>query len=128
MVTTESLEDYLEAIYIIKQKQGFVRNVDIKEKTEMAHSSISIAIKRLKDHGYITQNVSNRNSFIDLTDEGYDIAKRIYERHQFIAKLFMDLGVSEEKAFEDSCKVEHALSDETYEKIKEYYEKHIKIE
>ena len=126
MVTTESLEDYLEVIYIIKQKQGFVRNVDIKEKTELTHSSVSIAIRRLKEHGYITQNVSNRNSFIDLTEKGLDVAKRIYDRHQLIAKIFMELGVSEKTAYEDSCKVEHALSDETFEKIKAHCEKHLK--
>lgn len=126
MVTSESLEDYLEVIYLIKQRQGFVRNVDIKEETDLTHSSVSIAIRRLKEHGYITQRVSNRNSFIDLTETGKEIAVKIYERHQLIAKIFMALGVSEETAYRDSCKAEHALSDETFEKIKEHCEKHLK--
>lgn len=90
MITTESLEDYLETIYIIQQKQGFVRDGDIKEKTDMAHSSISIAIRKFKERGYGTRNVSDGNSFIVLTDERYNIAKQLYERHQFFAKIFIE--------------------------------------
>lgn len=126
MVTTDALEDYLEVIYNIKKKQGYVRNIDIKEYLNLTASSVSIAVKRLVEKGYITQDHTDRKSFIFLTDKGLTLAEEIHERHQFIAKIFMAIGVSEETAYKDSCKIEHALSRETFEKIKEHCEKHMK--
>ena len=126
MVTTDALEDYLEVIYIIKKKKGCVQNIDIKEHLNLTASSVSIAIRRLKEKGYITQDHSDRKSFIFLTDKGLKLAEEIHERHHFIARVFMAIGVSEDTAYKDSCKIEHALSEETFEKIKEHCSKHMK--
>lgn len=120
MQIKESAENYLETIFVLSQKNGTVRSIDIANEMGFTKASISIAMKRLREDEYI---IVENDGAIYLTDTGKDIASRVYERHQLIAKILIALGVSEKTAFEDSCKIEHDLSNESFEKIKEYYEK-----
>ena len=122
MQIKESAENYLETILILSKKHGAVRSIDVANEMNFTKASISVAMKRLREDEYI---VVEKDGTIHLSEAGRDIATRVYERHQLIAKLLMALGVSEETAFEDSCKIEHDISQESFEKIKEYYEKHM---
>ncbi len=122
MQIKESAENYLETILVLSQKHGSVRSIDIASEMEFTKASISVAMKRLRENEYI---VVEKDGAIHLTDKGKDIAERVYERHQIIAKILIALGVGEETAYEDSCKIEHDLSNESFEKIKKYYENHI---
>ncbi len=121
MKIKESAENYLETILILSKKHGSVRSIDVANEMNFTKASISIAMKRLRENEYITVETDGT---IVLTNKGKVIAKRVYERHQLIAKILISLGVSEEVAYEDSCKIEHDLSQESFEKIKEFYEKH----
>lgn len=116
----ESAEDYLEAILVLQEKNGYVRSIDIANELNYSKPSVSIAMKKLRNNGYIEMD---ENSFITLTDDGYKIANRIYERHRILTKLFIGLGVSEETAATDACQIEHHLSDETWIKLKEFAQK-----
>ena len=120
MQIKESAENYLETILILSKKNGTVRSIDVANEMNFTKASISVAMKRLREDEYI---VVEKDGAIHLTDSGKEIATKVYERHQLIAKILIDLGVNEETAFEDSCKIEHHLSQESFEKIKEYYEK-----
>lgn len=120
MKIKESAENYLETILILSKKIGAVRSIDVANEMNFTKASISIAMKRLREDEYI---VMDADGIITLTDKGKEIASMVYERHQLIAKILIALGVSEETAYEDSCKIEHDLSQESFEKIKEYYEK-----
>lgn len=120
MALKESAENYIEAIYVLYKKTGAVRSIDIANEMNFTKASISVAMKHLREDGYINMD---RDGMITLTDKGREIAEMVYERHQIIAKILIELGVSEETAYEDSCKIEHDLSAESFEKIKEYYEK-----
>ena len=114
----ESAEDYLEAILRLSQENPEVRSVDIASMLSVSKPSVSHAMKLLRENGYIAMD---RYGTITLLDSGREIAERIYERHKILSELFEDMGVSPEVAMEDACKVEHDLSAETFEKIKEYY-------
>ena len=120
MQIKESAENYLETILILSKKNGTVRSIDVANEMNFTKASISVAMKRLREDEYI---VVEKDGAIHLTQSGKEIAAKVYERHQLIAKILIALGVSEETAFEDSCKIEHHLSQESFEKIKEYYEK-----
>ena len=122
MQIKESAENYLETIYVLSKKQGSVRSIDIANEMGFTKASISVAMKRLREDEYIKVE---QNGAIRLTGKGESIAVKIYEKHQIIAKVLIALGVSEETAFNDSCKIEHVISSETFEKIKEHYETHI---
>ncbi len=122
MQIKESAENYLETILILSKRGGTVRSVDIAAEMHFTKPSISIAMKRLRAEAYIDVEPDGA---IRLTEKGREIAQSVYERHQLIAKLLIFLGVREEIAYEDSCKIEHDLSRESFEKIKEFYEKHI---
>lgn len=122
MKIKESAENYLEMIFMLSKKNGYVRSVDVAHEMNFTKASISVAMKRLREDGYITVNECGN---IYLTEKGNEVALRVYEKHQLIAKLLISLGVSEKTAYEDSCKIEHNLSRESFEKIKEYYEKNI---
>ncbi len=113
----ESAEDYLEAILKIKEKKGVVRSIDIVNELGYSKPSISIAMKRLRENGYI---IMDEDNFISLTDAGLNIAEKIYTRHKTLTALFVSLGVDEETAEKDACKIEHDLSDITFQKIMEY--------
>ena len=120
MVIHESAEDYLESILIIQEQSGQVRSIDVVNKLGYSKPSVSIAMKKLRESGYI-QMAGDGN--ITLTDSGLEIASRVYSRHKTITRLFEVLGVSPEQAAIDACKVEHDLSEETFVKICDYVAK-----
>lgn len=113
----ESAEDYLETILILKQRLGEVRSIDIVNEMHFSKPSVSVAMKKLRENGYIEMN---KDGYIHLTDLGLEVASNIYERHTLLTKFFTMLGVSEEVASADACKIEHDLSEETFLKIKEH--------
>lgn len=116
----KSSEDYLESILVLKEKIGNVRSIDIVDDMNFSKPSVSIAMKKLRENGYIT---IDSNGFINLTDEGFNIASKVYEKHQVLTKALMLLGVKEETAKEDACKLEHDLSDETFQALKNFINK-----
>ena len=116
----ESGEDYLERILVLKEKNEHVRSIDIVNDMGFSKPSVSVAMKKLKENGFIA---IDKNGYITLTDSGYEIANRIYERHQLLTQLFVSLGVDEETAMKDACKIEHDLSDETFQAIKKRIKK-----
>ncbi|MBQ3378987.1 MAG: metal-dependent transcriptional regulator [Clostridia bacterium] len=118
MKIQESAENYLETILMIKQKRGAVRSIDVANELNFSKPSVSVAMKRLRESGHITVDGSG---FISLTESGAAVANAIYERHCIIAELLMRIGVEENTAFEDACKVEHKISQETFDKLREYY-------
>jgi len=116
----ESGENYLEAILIIKQRQEHVRSIDIAKEMNFTKASVSRAVNKLKVSDYIT---IDKNGFIHLTDQGFALASRIYERHSFFTDFLIYLGVDETVAAEDACKIEHVLSIESYQAMKNYLTK-----
>ncbi|MEE0409480.1 MAG: metal-dependent transcriptional regulator [Clostridia bacterium] len=121
MAIKESAENYLETILLLSQKNKSVRSIDIANEMNFTKASISVAMKKLREDGFIT--VDNDGA-ICLTSKGKSIAEKVYDRHQTIAGILIALGVKEETAYEDSCKIEHILSQESFEKIRTYFEKH----
>lgn len=117
MRTNESAENYLEAIFMLKKKTGFVRSIDVAHELSFTKASVSVAMKSFREKGYITIDESGE---ISLTNEGLAIAEKVFERHHVIASALILLGVSKETAFDDSCKIEHVISDESFEKIKDF--------
>ena len=115
VVIHESAEDYLESILILHQRSGLVRSIDIVNELGYSKPSVSIAMKKLRESGYITMAPDGA---ITLNESGMEIAMRVYTRHKTLTKLFTLLGVSEEQAAADACKVEHVLSQETFDCIK----------
>lgn len=116
----ESAENYLEAILMIKKEKGYVRSIDIVNRLNVTKPSVSVAMKHFREEEYITMD---SDGCIELTAKGQNIADRMYERHHVIARALMALGVDEATAYEDSCKIEHDISDITFEKIKGFLEK-----
>ena len=117
----ESAEDYLEAVLMLQENNGHVRSIDIANELNFSKPSVSIAMKKLRENGYIEMD---GNSLITLTAEGRAIAERIYERHRILTSLLLRLGVSEKNARTDACRIEHDLSDESWEKIKTHALEH----
>lgn len=117
MKIKESAENYLEAILMLKNRNGYVRSIDIAHELSVSKPSVSVAMKSFREEGYIRVD---EDGGILLTDRGLEIAEKMYERHQVIAHWLMSLGVCESTAYSDSCKIEHVLSVESFEKIKEY--------
>lgn len=111
MEIRESGEDYLEQILILQTQGGYARSIDIAVAMNFSKPSVSIAMKTLRERGYITMDAE---SHIRLTESGRAIAERIYDRHQRLTAVLVSLGVSPEAAREDACKMEHDLSDETF--------------
>ena len=118
MVIHEASENYLEAILMLREKQEQVRSVDICNFFGFAKSTISVAMKKLKENGYIR---IDQSGYITLTEIGEAIAAKIYERHVLIAKLFVFLGVDEETARMDACRIEHDISEESFQALKGLY-------
>lgn len=116
----QSAEDYLEAILILKNQKGAVRSIDIAVHMNYSKPSISRAVSLLRENGYI---VVDKDGYITLTDAGMEIASRIYERHELIRKWLIKIGVPEEVAAQDACKMEHDLSVVTFERMKAYIQK-----
>ena len=117
MVIHASAEDYLESILILQERHGQVRSIDIVNLLGYSKPSVSVAMKKLRESGYISMAP---DGLITLNESGLEIARKVYGRHQAITKLFVLLGVNPEQAAEDACKVEHDLSDETYDRIREF--------
>ena len=117
MHTNESAENYLETILMLSKVRPVVRSVDIAEELGYKKSSISVAMKNLREKNHITVT---KEGFIYLTESGKEIAEMIYERHELLTNWLTYLGVSPEIAAEDACKIEHVLSKETFEAIKQY--------
>lgn len=120
MKIKESAENYLEAILMLRKKKGFVRSIDVANHLGFSKPSVSVAMKSFREDGYVDVDGDGN---LSLTEKGMEIATKMAERHEIIAKALMALGVSEEVAYEDSCKIEHDISNESFEKIKEYFEK-----
>ena len=119
--THESAEDYLENILILRERNGNVRSIDIVNEMNYSKPSISIAMKKLRAEGLVEMDVSG---YITLTAKGEEIAQRIYKRHRLLKKVLMAIGVEEETAAEEACRIEHDINDDTYDKINAFYEKH----
>ena len=113
----ESAENYLEAILSLHERHGLVRSIDIANELHFSKPSVSVAMKKLRESGYIEMD---KDGFISLLPSGEEIARRIYERHKLLTQLFIRLGVDPEVAAADACKVEHDLSEETFQKMKEH--------
>ncbi len=113
----ESAENYLETILSLKERLGMVRSIDIANELGFSKPSVSVAMKKLRESGYIEVDA---DGYISLLPDGQAVAQRIYERHRLLTTFFVRLGVSEEIAAQDACKVEHDLSEETFQKIKEH--------
>ena len=114
----ESLEDYLETILRLYKSTGQVRSIDIANEMNFTKPSVSIAMKNLREKGYITMA---DNGYITLTESGKKRAESVLERHTILADLLISIGVNEETAREDACKVEHDLSEESFEAIKRVF-------
>ena len=121
MTIHESAENYLETILILSKRLPVVRSVDIAAEMNFKKSSISVAMKKLREHGYIEVTDSG---FITLTDTGREIADMIYERHTFLSEWLKNLGVDEKTAAEDACRMEHTISKESFSAIKKYVNEH----
>ena len=115
----ESGEMYLETIHVLLKKNGAVRSVDISEYMGYSKPSISRAVGLLKKQGYITVDAGG---YITLTGTGIEVANKIYERHNVLSNLLIALGVDQETAAEDACRLEHAISDQSFEAIKKHLE------
>ncbi len=115
----ESGEMYLETIYVLSHKRGHVRSIDISEHMGYSKPSVSRAVNLLKKGGYLVMDDEN---YITLTESGLEIAEKIYTRHTVLSKMLVGLGVSEDVAAEDACRMEHAISDESFEAIKRHLE------
>lgn len=120
----ESGEDYLESILKLQQSLGQVRSIDIVGELGYSKPSVSIAMKRLRESGYIEMA---QDGYITLTESGRQVAERIYGRHQALTSFFVALGVSKETAAADACKVEHDLSEETFQKLCQHAEQHLRF-
>lgn len=119
----ESAENYLETILVIHNEKGYCRCIDISNRMGFSKPSVSVYMKNLREDGYVS---IDNNGDITLTDKGREIAGKIYERHNVIAGFLMQLGTSEETAYRDSCKIEHDISEESFQLIKAQYYKNKK--
>ena len=117
MKIQESAENYLETILILQHKKGSVRSIDIVNELDYAKPSVSVAMKNLRENGYILMDTSG---FIALTEKGRVIADTMYERHTMISDWLVTLGVNRETAVEDACRIEHVISAESFEAIKRH--------
>ena len=119
MAVSEAIENYLETIYILAQEKSEIHAVDICSYLSYSRPTVSIVLRQMKEQGLV---VVNEDNHIYLTDEGEHIARRMHERHELLTRLFMSYGVSKETAMHDACKIEHDLSDETFEALKRHIE------
>lgn len=119
----ESGEDYLETILVLQQRNGSVRSIDIAAELDYSKPSVSVAMKNLRERGCITVD---KNGFISLTEQGREIAERVYERHVLFTNWLTSMGVPEDIAAEDACHIEHCLSTESFEAIKKFVQSNSK--
>jgi Mn-dependent DtxR family transcriptional regulator len=116
----ESAEMYLETIYTLSQKSHSVRSIDVAEALRFSRPSVSRAVGLLKKDGYL---LMDGNGFLTLTDSGKSIAEKIFERHTVLTNVLLSLGVDAKTAAEDACKIEHVISDNTFEHLKAFIQK-----
>ncbi len=121
MKIQKSAEDYLEAMLIMKEERGYIRSIDLAEHLGVTKPSVSYAVKQLRENGYITMDDSK---LIYLTEKGLEIADKIYSRHKMLTDFFIKLGIDEKIARDDACKIEHDISDETYEAMRTHLAKY----
>lgn len=119
MRSNESAEDYLESILMLSEKLPVVRSVDVSNDLGYKKSSVSIAMKNLRNKKLITMTDSG---YIYLTEKGHEIASAVYERHKFFTNMLIDLGVPDKTASDDACRIEHIISEETFNAIRKLYE------
>jgi len=112
MKIQKSAEDYLEMILMLTEKKGYARSIDIASELSVTKPSVSYAVKRLRENGYITMD---GDGLIKLTESGYEIAHRMYTRHKMLTAFLMSIGIDEETAREDACKMEHDISDKSFD-------------
>jgi len=117
MAVSEAIENYLETIYILSKEKSEIHAVDICTYLSYSRPTVSIVLRQMKEQGLVVVNGDNH---IYLTQEGERIARHMYERHELLTRLFMSYGVSKETALRDACKIEHDLSDETFEALKRH--------
>ncbi len=117
----ESGEMYLETILVLSREKAHVRSIDISEEMHYSKPSVSRAVGLLKNGGYI---LVDKDGYITLTDSGREIAEKIYERHTILSRMLVTLGVDEETAAADACRLEHAISDRSFEAIKAHLKEH----
>ena len=115
MEILKSSEDYLDAMLVMKERHGYIRSIDIAEELSVTKPSVSYATKRLRENGYITMD---KDGLITLTEKGMAIADRIYDRHKTLTTFLVQMGVGAETAAQDACKLEHDMSDETFQAIR----------
>lgn len=120
MKIQESAENYLETILVLKQRNGYVRSIDIATELDFSKPSVSVAMKNLVENGYIERD---ENGYISLLPKGREIAEKIYERHTSITDYLVKLGVDPKIAAEDACRIEHVISNESFVAIKKQIEK-----
>ena len=123
MKIQKSAEDYLETMLVLKEKHGYIRSIDLAEKLGVTKPSVSYAVKRLRENGYIDMD---KDKFLHLTEKGMAIAEKIYTKHKRLSEIFIALGVDEEIARQDAHRIEHDLSDETFDAICRYTNLHLK--
>lgn len=115
MKIKESAENYLETILVLSQRKSTVRSIDIATELDFAKPSVSVAMKNLRENGFIK---TDSDGYITLTESGREIAEAMYERHTLFTQWLVSLGVDEQTAVEDACRIEHVISDKTFEAIK----------
>ena len=121
MKIQKSAQDYLETMLMLHQSKGYIRSIDVAEQLGVTKPSVSYATKRLRQNGYITMD---GDGLITLTQAGLDIAQSMYERHTVLTRILMQLGVEEEIAREDACKIEHDISQETFSALRRHLEQY----
>lgn len=115
MKIQKSAEDYLETMLMMSEQRGYIRSVDIADHLGVTKPSVSYATKRLRENGYITMD---KDGLITLTASGMQIAERIYTRHKLLVELLMGIGVDEQTAREDACRIEHDVSEKTFDALR----------
>ncbi|WP_027869944.1 metal-dependent transcriptional regulator [Eubacterium sp. AB3007] len=120
MAIKKSAEDYLETMLILKEQKGYIRSIDIAEHLGVTKPSVSYATKHLRESGHITME---RDGMITLTPTGMSVAAKIYERHRIFSDLLVYLGVNPDTAMKDACEIEHDVSDETFDRIRETWQR-----
>ena len=123
MAVSEAIENYLETIYILSKQQNEIHAIDICSYLSYSRPTVSIVLRQMRENGLVTVNEDNH---IFLTEEGLKIATHMFERHELLTNMLVMLGVSRETAMHDACKIEHDLSDATFEAIKKHAEKFIR--
>ncbi|NLC72898.1 MAG: metal-dependent transcriptional regulator [Ruminococcaceae bacterium] len=117
MKIQESAENYLETILILKNRQGYVRSIDIVNELDFSKPSVSVAMKKLRKSGHINMD---EEGLISFTEKGREVAEKIYERHTLLSRWLTAIGVDEKTAAEDACRIEHVISQQTFDKLREH--------